>query len=216
MTRLDELIIYREFEKGAVLQDMTWVMMHYKEETLQEEVRELFFGCMHGLIDLAGNYGFEKNLWHAYLTYLLVNNENVFSTSCEIKGVTEGSLLELAKHDFQIFRELFEYDFTELEKTLGAGFFEEILNYRRAGAASKVYNKRICNRICELSEQLGNTKNLDEFTEHIVHFYREFGVGKLGLHKAFRVVRDDDCVMIEPITNIMHAVSYTHLTLPTT
>lgn len=204
MTRLDELIIYREFEKGAVLQDMTWVMMHYKEETLQEEVRELFFGCMHGLIDLAGNYGFEKNLWHAYLTYLLVNNENVFSTSCEIKGVTEGSLLELAKHDFQIFRELFEYDFTELEKTLGAGFFEEILNYRRAGAASKVYNKRICNRICELSEQLGNTKDLDEFTEHIIHFYREFGVGKLGLHKAFRVVRDDDCVTIEPITNIMH------------
>ncbi len=204
MTRLDELIIYRKFENGAALQDMTWVMAHYKDENQQEEVRELFFGCMHSLIDLAGNYGFEKNLWHAYLTYLLVNNENVFSTSCEIKGVTEGSLLELAKHDFRIFRELFEYDFTELEKTLGTGFFEEILNYRRAGAAGKVYNRRICDRICELSEALGIAKDLDEFTENIIHFYREFGVGKLGLHKAFRVVRDDDCVLIEPITNIMH------------
>ena len=204
MTCMDELILYREMEHGAVLQDMSWVMEHYDKEQHQEELKELFFRCVHSLADMAGTYGFEKNLWHAYLTFLLVNNENVFSTACEINGVAAGSLLELAKHDFKIFRDLFGYDFTGIEKTLGAGFFEEILNYRRAGAASKVYNKRICNRICELSEQLGNTKDLDEFTEHIIHFYREFGVGKLGLHKAFRVVRDDGCVTIEPITNIMH------------
>ena len=62
--------------------------------------------------ELAGNYGFENNLWHNYLTFLLVNNENIFSTACEIRGVTEGSLLDLARHDFAIFRELFAYDFT--------------------------------------------------------------------------------------------------------
>ncbi|MDO4323347.1 MAG: ATP-binding protein [Lachnospiraceae bacterium] len=204
MANVDELIIYREFENGALLHDMAWLMEHYKEEVHQIEVRELFFGCMHNLIDLAGTYGFEKNLWHAYLTFLLVNNENVFSTSCEIKGVTEGSLLELAKHDFRIFRELFAYDFTGIEETLGAGFFEEILDYRRAGAASRVYNRRICSRICELSEQLGSAEDLEQFTEYMIHFYREFGVGKLGLHKAFRVVHDDCGVQIQPITNIMH------------
>ena len=127
MARIDELILYRDFEKGELLRGMNWIMEHYKDCQYRGEVRERFFGCMHELVDLAGNYGFENNLWHAYLTYLLVNNENVFSTSCEIKGVTEGSLLQLAKHDFEIFRELFSYDFTELEQTLKAGFFEEIL-----------------------------------------------------------------------------------------
>ena len=204
MTGIDELIIYRNFENGSVLQDMAWIMENYTQEHHSKEVRELFYGCMHSLIDLAGNYGFEKNLWHAYLTFLLVNNENVFSTSCEIKGVTEGSLLDLARHDFAIFRELFAYDFTDMEQKLGAGFFEEILNYRSAGARSKVFNRRIRDRICELSGQLGAAQSLEAFTQHMIHFYCEFGVGKLGLHKAFRVVRDGDYADIRPITNIAH------------
>ena len=204
MTGINELIIYRDLENGELLQEMVWIMDNYKKEGLHTEVRSRFFSCMHELIDLAGNYGFEKNLWQDYLTLLLVNNENVFSTACEIKGITEGSLLEFAKHDFAIFRELYAYDFTELEQVLQAGFFEEILNYRRAGAASKVFNKRIRARICELSEQLAGSENLEEFTQHMIHFYCEFGVGKLGLHKAFRVVHDEKGVQIQPITNITH------------
>ena len=54
----------------------------------------------------AGTYGFEGNLWHTYLTYLLVNNENVFSTASEIRGEISGSINELAYHDFEIFKEL--------------------------------------------------------------------------------------------------------------
>jgi predicted AAA+ superfamily ATPase len=46
--------------------------------------------------------------------------------------------------------------------------------------------------------------DLDEFTQQMIHFYCEFGVGKLGLHKAFRVVHDERGVQIQPITNIMH------------
>ena len=204
MTGIEELIIYRNFENGALLREMTWIMEHYKQEEYVTEVRSRFFSCMHDLIDLAGNYGFERNLWQDYLTLLLVNNENVFSTACEIRGITEGSLLDLAKHDFAIFRELFSYDFAELEKTLHADFFEEILNYRSGGAAGKVFNRRIRDRICELSGQLSGAADLEQFTQYMINFYREFGVGKLGLHKAFRVVHDENGVQIQPITNITH------------
>lgn len=38
----------------------------------------------------------------------------------------------------------------------------------------------------------------------MIHFYKEFGVGKLGLHKAFRVAHDENGVQILPITNIKH------------
>ena len=159
---------------------------------------------MHDLVELAGNYGFENNLWHNYLTFLLVNNENIFSTACEIRGVTEGSLLGLARHDFAIFRELFACDFTELERMLQAGVFEEFLHYARTESTGKLFNRRIRDRICELSDQLANAETLEAFTEYMVSFYKEFGVGKLGLHKAFRVAHVGDDVQIEPITNIAH------------
>ncbi len=204
MTGINELIIYRNLENGDLLHEMVWIMENYKKEECLPAVRTKFFACMHELIDLAGTYGFEKNLWHDYLTLLLVNNENVFSTACEIKGITEGSMLEFAKHDFAIFRELFAYDFAELEQVLQAGFFEEILNYHRAGVSGKVFNKRIRARICELSEQLAEAADLEQFTQHMIHFYCEFGVGKLGLHKAFRVMHDEEGVHIQPITNITH------------
>lgn len=204
ITGVKELILYRNFENGQILEDMTWIMEHLEKKERISEVRDRFFSCMHDLIELAGNYGFEDNLWHNYLTFLLVNNENIFSTACEIRGVSEGSLLGLARHDFAIFRELFACDFTELERMLQAGVFEEFLHYKRTESTGKLFNRRIRDRICELSDQLANAETLEAFTEYMVTFYKEFGVGKLGLHKAFRVAHIGDEVRIEPITNIAH------------
>lgn len=113
-------------------------------------------------------------------------------------------MLALAKHDFAIFQKLFAYDFSDLEKTLQADFFEELLDYRRAGAESRVFNRRIRTRIFELSAQLAQAADVDEFAEHMIRFYQEFGVGKLGLHKAFRVVPSGEHALIEPIRNIAH------------
>ena len=41
---------------------------------------------------------------HCYLTFLLVNNENAFSTACEIRGAVNGSINELALNDFGVFK----------------------------------------------------------------------------------------------------------------
>ena len=204
ITGVKELILYRDLENGQILLDMTWILEHLEKKEQNSEVRDRFFSCMHDLVELAGNYGFENNLWHNYLTFLLVNNENIFSKACEIRGVTEGSLLSLARHDFAIFRELFACDFTELERMLQAGVFEEFLHYALTESTGKLFNRRIRDRICELSDQLANAETLEVFTEYMVSFYKEFGVGKLGLHKAFRVAHVGDDVQIEPITNIAH------------
>ncbi|MCD7743927.1 MAG: ATP-binding protein [Lachnospiraceae bacterium] len=258
---LEELILYRNFENGQILQDMKWVLGHMDQKEEQKEVRKRFFSAMHALTDLAGTYGFEGNLWHNYLTLLLVNHENVFSTSCEIRGLTDGSLLTLAKHDFAIFMKLFALDFSGLEEKLNVGFFEEILHYRRGDVEGRVFNRRIRDRICELSAQLAgdsfmepglnesgssgsnsvcpdfkgsgldeggragwnsdewksndshsngwnstgrSSAGVEQFTAHMIRFYQEFGVGKFGLHKAFRVAHDDRGVQILPITNIAH------------
>ena len=47
MTDIRELILYRNFENGKVLEDMTWIMEHFKEKECSEEVRERFSpACM--------------------------------------------------------------------------------------------------------------------------------------------------------------------------
>ena len=74
--RIRELIVYRNFEEGELLQDMDCLMTHYRDEGMTEYHRGLLYDCIHRLIELAGHYGFHGNLWHCYLANLLVNNEN--------------------------------------------------------------------------------------------------------------------------------------------
>ena len=38
----------------------------------------------------------------------------------------------------------------------------------------------------------------------LTEFYKEYGVGKFGLHKSFRIANTDGTVTLEPILNIAH------------
>ena len=68
-----------------------------------------------------------------------------------------------------------------------------------------MFNSRIRDRICDLSKTLAAAESTEEFMKDMVQFYKDFGVGKLGLHKAFRVGHDEnDNVEIQPITRIAH------------
>lgn len=207
MTRIHELIVYRNFENGQILEDMAWIFDHAGSEYYNEEdLRGLYYECIHGLVDLAGTYGFEGNLWHTYLTYLLVNNENAFSTASEIRGEISGSINELAYHDFEIFKELYDFDFVAVEKALETSCYAMIADYKGSDDQGKMFNKRIRDRICELSRRLGSTESIDEFKKDMSEFYKDFGVGKLGLHKAFRLehLQTEANARIVPITKIAH------------
>lgn len=210
MTKKEQLIVYRDFGEDSLLERMENVMLYYDMDTEEdfwwesESALGDYCACIHELIDLTGNYGFHGNLWHDYLTYLLVNNENAFSKACEIRGAVDGSINELVKHDFALFQELYNYDFAPLEDTLGIHFHELISDYKNVNEDSKVFNRRIRDRICELSRKLGEAKDTQEFMEDMVSFYKDFGVGKLGLHKAFRIAHTEDGAEIVPITNITH------------
>ena len=152
--REQELIVYRNFEDGQLLYDITWLMEHYDDEYYnREDMQALLYECIHGLIELAGTYGFSGNLWHCYLANLLVNNENSYSKACEIRGEVPGTINKAALHDIQIFKELYDYDFSPLMKTLQVEEFEWILDYEANQQESKVYNTRICARICELAKK---------------------------------------------------------------
>lgn len=204
--RTNELMLYKNMEYGEILKDITFLIDNYESEFYnKEDLRGLLFDCINELLELSVSHGFEGNLWHTYLTYLMVSHENAYSTSCEIVGEIEGSLNEIALHDFAIFKEMFDYDFEELEKSLDADCLKIIMDYKSGNSGGKVFNRRVRDRICDLSRALAATQNVDHFKRTLTQFYKEFGVGKLGLHKAFRVEHPENSdVEIIPITNIAH------------
>ena len=94
MARLNECILYRDFEHGDLLAKMAEIMTLWEKDVADLKSKEgQFFECVNGLVEMAGLYGFSGNLWHCYLTFLLVNKENAFSTASEIRGaVKEASM----------------------------------------------------------------------------------------------------------------------------
>ncbi len=203
--RINELMLYKHMEEGQILQDMTFLMENFDNEYYnKEDLKGLLFESVNAILEMAVSHGFEGNLWHNYLTYLLASHENAYSTSCEIVGNVEGSINHVALHDFEIIKELYDYDFIELEETLDASCLSFLLDYQGTSGHGKVFNKRIRDRICELSAYLASAKDAQEFKDILTQFYKEFGVGKLGLHKAFRVERTENGAEIVPITKIAH------------
>ena len=203
--REHELIVYRDFEDGELLYDMAFLMGHYQDEYYnKEDLAALFYECIHKLIELAGSHGFHGNLWHCYLANLLVNNENSYSKSCEIRGEVAGSINQAALHDIVIFKEFYDFDFTPVMEALHVPEYAMLTDYQATMQESRVYNTRICARICELAERFNRNHTPEEMKATLTEFYKEYGVGKFGLHKSFRIVHDEQGVHIEPILNIAH------------
>ena len=205
--REQELIVYKNFENGELLKNMVFLMENYdsfENKKEKEKLQSLFYSCFHELLELAGHFGFYGNLWHCYLSDLLVNNENSYSMAAEIVGDVEGSINDCVLHDMVILKELYDYDFSDMVRELEIRDFNLIENYESSKRESKVYNTRICKRICELALAFNENNTPWEMKKTLTDFYRDYGVGRFGLHKAFRVENIGDKGKIIPITNITH------------
>ena len=206
MKSTKELILYKNFENGRLFYDLTWIMENYQNEFYnKEDIRALYYECVNQLMELSVSHGFEGNLWHCFLAFLMVNNENAYSTASEMKGQIEGSINEVARHDFTIFKELFDFDAGAMLTAIDAEDTAFLFDYKGINNGGKVFNQRIRDRICELAIHLKNTADAEAFQAVVTEFYKDFGVGRLGLHKAFRIIhRPDGTPDLEPITRIAH------------
>ena len=200
------LILYKDFENGNLFYNMTWIMENYENEYYnKEDVESLLYESLNQLMELAVSHGFEGNLWHSFLAFILVNNENAYSKACEIRGEVEGSINQIVLHDFEIIKSLFDFDFEKLAAYFEMDCMDAMLNYQSMSESGKIFNKRIKERINELKLKLEAASGVSEFKDAVTAFYKDFGVGKLGLHKAFRIQhRENEDVEIVPITNIAH------------
>ena len=149
----------------------------------------------------ATSYGFDKNLWHNYLAFILITNENSFSITSEKVGANDGTVNYFAKNDFRIFKKLFDFDFSEIESALGIDCFSTINNYKSIGKKERMYNKNVSEKVQAVSNAIEEAENEDQIFDIVTSFYKAYGVGMFGLNKAFRITREHGDLEFVPINN---------------
>lgn len=201
---VSRLLIYGDMPKDTILMELADIVRKMDDKTqTKEELSTRVFTQMKHLLQVATDYGFDRNLWHNYLTFLLITSENPFSITCEKVGANEGSVNYFAKGDFRAFLDLFHYDFSELEEYLGIDCFSRISNYQAIGKKELMYNKNVSQKVQALSRKLEEAQDENEFFDCVTGFYKDYGVGMFGLNKAFRIQsRADGWVDFVAINNM--------------
>ncbi|AWW25459.1 ATP-binding protein [Acetobacterium carbinolicum] len=200
-----KLILFTDSNQKNLLKQMGQLYERfYKDEDSKEELIAESYRQIKTLLEIATDFGFDRNLWHHYLTFLLITNENPFSLTCEKVGKKEGSVNYFAQNDCKIFKDLFDFDFTELESVLGIDCFTRISDYQAIRKPEFMYNQNVSEKVKELSLKLAASANEQLFFDEITRFYQDFGVGMFGLNKAFRITpkADNTGVIFNPINNM--------------
>lgn len=198
------LLLYGSMPEDSILMQLSDIFRQAEERTQSvDELRVRTFQQIKRILEVATDYGFDKNLWHNYLTFLLITNENPFSLTCEKIGANEGSVNYFAKSDFRAFMQLFNYDFYDIEKELSIDCFSRISDYKAIGKKELMYNKNVSEKVQMLSEKLEKAVNKEEFFTCVTDFYKAYGVGMFGLNKAFRIAgQENGHIIFQPINNM--------------
>lgn len=197
-----KLVIYRKLPQDSILLSLAEICREFESDVYEvENLITRIYQEIHKLLDVATCYGFDENLWHNYLAFVLATNENPFSITCEKVGATEGTVNQFAKNDCRIFKKLFDYNFSKMEEALDINCFQVILNYKAVEKTERRYNKNVSEKVRSLSKKIESAKNEEEVFFAVTDFYRDYGVGKFGLNRAFRVEHKNQDVELYPITN---------------
>ena len=201
---ISKLIMYGNMDEDCILYQFGEIFRRFDENTSSKPalIKDIYTQLKRLLV-VATDYGFNYNLWHNYLTFFIVTNENPFSITCEKVGANDGSVNHFAKNDFRVFKNLFDYDFSRIENELGIDCFSLISDYKAIGKKELMYNKNVSEKIIALSRELENAADENEFFDCVTGFYRDYGVGMFGLNKAFRIrEKADSQIEFLPINNM--------------
>lgn len=192
------MLLYREFEDNDVARIMKSVA-NGEAISKQEEQK-----CIGHIVTVAERMGFNGNLWQMYISYLLADNENAFSKSCERKGYTEGSINKAALCDFEEIRAVFNTGLSEYDAK-NSSYFSILEEFENNNEDEKYFNKRIRSEIKELCTALGTAKDGGDFLQIVCDFYKKNGVGKFGMFKAFRIFHEEGkAASLVPVISTEH------------
>ena len=201
---VSNLLVYGKLPEDSILWQLSDICMRLKDGSQDRDVlRTRVFGQVKNLLSVSTDYAFDKNLWQNYLTFLLITSENPFSLVCEKVGAQDGTVNIFVKHDLEMFRQLFHYDFSWMEEALSIDCFYHLTHYKAIRKKELMYNRNVSEKVRALSEKLAEAEDAEAFFFHVTGFYRDYGVGMFGLNKAFRIAGNEDgTVRFLPINNM--------------
>ena len=198
-----KLVLYRNLGENSILMKLSGIFEDFdRGDCPNAELVARIYDQIKRLLDLATDYGFDTNLWHNYLAFILITNENSFSMTSEKVGANDGTVNYFAKNDFKIFKKLFDFDFSEIEEALDIDCFTIVNNYKAIGKKEHMYNKNVSTKVQDISRAIEGAKDENDIFKIVTDFYKAYGVGMFGLNKAFRIVHPTNGDMqFVPINN---------------
>lgn len=185
---LDKLIFYN-VDKDSLLYQIS--------DMLYDNVDvDRYYTCLSSLINFGIKHGFNGNLWHAYIAYFLIYNENTYSILREHNLSPLNSIDDCALNDIAIMRQIYELDITVDNLGFDMSF---IYDFDNSAIKSSILSKDIIKSISILVDSLDRCKNDIEFKNCIDLYYKQYGMGTLGVHKAFRLDDNGDIIPINAI-----------------
>ena len=200
---ISKLIIYNT-DKNSILSALGDIFRRFCEgNDAPEKLRSEIYAEVRRLLELATKFGFDKNLWQNYLTYLIITDENPLSLTYEKAGKQDGSVNVFAVNDMSVFKRLFDFEFAEIESKLGINCFSVLCNYNAISKREQIYNKNVSEKVRALSQEINEAADGEAAFEAVAEFYRKYGVGMYGLNKAFRLEGDEESgITMRPISNM--------------
>ena len=201
-----KLLLYSNLGEDAILTRMAEIFRDWEAGAADNPALiSRIYAQVKRLLDLATVYGFNRNLWQNYLTFLLMTNENSFTLTAERQGASEGSVNRFAKADFAIFKRLFDFDFGPIEQDLGIDCFTVLTNYTAIPKKAQMYYRTVSEKVQELSSAIDAADSADAVFELVTAHYRDCGVGMFGLNRAFRLDDSGELVAINNIDRVVLA-----------
>ena len=185
---ISELFMYGGLDQDSILFRLGEVFEEIENDDYNRSkvIRDIKYQLKRLLV-LGKDYGFDHNLWHDYIAFFLMMNENPFSLVCEKSEIHEGTVTRIVQEDLSRIRKIFCYDFSAVEEELGIDCFSLISDYQAVKKNRKIYNWNVSKKVQALAERLEKARDDREFYVAVTDFYRDYGVGSFGLNKAFRV-----------------------------
>ena len=198
-----KLLLYSNLGPDSILRRLSDIFFDWEHGAEEKPglIRRIY-AQVKRLLDLATAYGFDTNLWHNYLTFLLIANENSFSLTCERTGASDGSVNHFARADFRVFMALFNFDFGPIEADLGIDCFSVLSHYRAIPKKAQMYYRNVSEKVRALSAAIEGAADENEVFDLVTAHYRDHGVGMFGLNRAFRIRPAGQSVDFLAINNI--------------
>lgn len=191
-----KLVLFRP-EEGSILREFSQTLYETEGAMPSAVLLDKVSLQFRRMVELADGLSLEGDLWHNYLTWFLLTNENPFTLSREYTSDRDDALSRLAKKDLALFMELFRFDLAALGRDrLGVGYFED-LNMNGGSQKAKGVVGAL---VSSMAKKLADAPDVDTFCQLLTAHYAEHGVGIFGMGHAFRIDEAGDA-LLKPIYN---------------